>query len=88
MLLAGLARADVELRVEAKPVSDPIQAFVTVTNANGDPIGGLTAGDFSVKLDGVVVPVGGITFSLPPAQDPGQESVRGLGHGLQRQRPR
>jgi len=39
-LLAGPARADVELRVEALPISDPIEAFVTITDANGQPIEG------------------------------------------------
>ena len=69
VLFAGPAQATVELRVEARPISDPIEAFVTVTDVNG-PVGGLLAGDFTVTLDGVAVPLGG--FTLPPSQDPNQ----------------
>jgi VWFA-related protein len=70
-LFASPAWADVALRVEAKPVSDPIEAFVTVTDTNGDPVGGLAAGDFTLTLDGVVVSSPG--FTLPSAQDPNQK---------------
>lgn len=70
---AGPARADVDLRVEAIPISAPIQAFVTVTDATGAPVPGLVATDFTVTLDGVVVPLADVTFTLPPAQDPNQK---------------
>lgn len=70
-LLLQPARADVALRVQAQPVTDPIQAFVTVTDANGDPVGGLTGTDFTVLVDGVALATAP-TFSLPPGQNPGQ----------------
>ncbi len=70
-LFAGPARAGVALRVEATPISDPIQAFVTVTDATGAPVGGLGASDFTVTLDGTAVRQPG--FTLPPTQDPSQK---------------
>jgi von Willebrand factor type A domain len=71
-LSAGPARAGVGLRVEATPASDPIQAFVTVTDdATGAPLRGLGAGDFTVTLDGVAIQQPG--FTLPPTQDPSQK---------------
>jgi VWFA-related protein len=66
------AWADVDLRVEAQPIADPIQAFVTVTDVNGDPVPGLTAADFTVTLDGVPVVIQPSDFTLPPAQNPDQ----------------
>ena len=71
--LAGPARADVKLRVEARPISDPIQAFVTVTNGAGAPVDGLTAADFAVTLDGDPVTVNGGNVTLPPAVDATQK---------------
>jgi VWFA-related protein len=66
--LAGPARAAVDLRVEAaSSISDPIEAFVTVTDANGAPVGGLHVSDFALLLDGATVQSPG--FTLPPAQD-------------------
>lgn len=73
ILFANTARADVALRVEARPIADPIEAFVTVTDTNGDPVPGLTAADFTVTLDGVDVPLTDITFTLPTSQDPNQK---------------
>ncbi|MGH8129949.1 MAG: VWA domain-containing protein [Steroidobacteraceae bacterium] len=67
------ARASVDLRVEARPISDPIQVFVTVTDSNGDPVGGLTAADFTLTLDGVSVPIAPSDLTLPPSQDPNQK---------------
>ena len=69
----GAAFAAVQLRVEARPASDPIQAFVRVTDANGAPIAGLTAGDFTVTIDGNPVAIGGVT--QPPAQSNQKVSV-------------
>jgi len=67
---AGPARASVDLRIEATPIADPIQVFVTVTDATGAPVGGLGASDFTVTLDGVAIQLP--SFTLPPAQDPSQ----------------
>lgn len=63
-------RAEVTLRVQAQPVADPIQAFVTVTDGTGTPIAGLTAADFTVLVDGVTVTAPPV--SQPPSQDPSQ----------------
>lgn len=67
LLFVQSVRADVAIRVQAQaqPVTDPIQAFVTVTDASGNPVGGLDAADFTVKLDTKVL--SSPTFSLPPA---------------------
>jgi len=70
-LFAGSARAGVDLRVEATPISDPIQAFVTVTDATGAPVGGLGANNFTVTIDGAAVQPA--SFTLPPNQDPNQK---------------
>jgi VWFA-related protein len=72
VFFAGPARAAVDLRVEAIPISAPIQAFVTVTDANGDPVGGLDVNDFTVILDGTMITIPPADFTLPPAQDPNQ----------------
>src|SRR5688572_26285386 len=70
--LAMPAGAAIEVRVEARPASDPIQAFVRVTDdGSGDPVEGLDAGDFTVLIDGSVVTIGG--FALPPSQDDAQK---------------
>jgi len=69
--LAGAAQAAIDLRVEARPIADPIEVFVTVTDANGDPVGGMASGDFTVTLDGAPIVIQPGDFSLPPAQDPG-----------------
>ena len=50
--LAGEAMpAEVELRVDARPLDEPIQVHVLVEEA-GTPLAGLSAGDFAVTLDG------------------------------------
>jgi VWFA-related protein len=71
--IAGPALASTDLRVEAKPISDPIEAFITVTDAAGAPVGGLTAADFIVTLDGVPIAIQPSDLTLPPAQDPNQK---------------
>jgi VWFA-related protein len=67
------ASAAVALRVDAQPVSDPIQVFVNVTNSSGGPVSGLTASDFTVLVDGTEVR--SPTFSLPPSAGGGNVSV-------------
>ncbi|MFZ2508186.1 MAG: hypothetical protein WAW79_06925 [Steroidobacteraceae bacterium] len=70
ILLTGPARADIDLRVESRPMAGPIEAFVRVTDGSGS-VTGLTAADFAVTLD--VVPLNMSTFGLPPDQDPTQK---------------
>jgi len=69
-VMVAPAYSAVSLRVEARPVSAPINALVTVTDANGNAVRGLTAPDFSLFVDGFPVPTP--SFSLPVAQDVGQ----------------
>jgi len=66
-IVAGPVFADVKLRVEARPIADPINVFVTVNNPDSSPVGGLGETDFTVLVDGkpVVTPV---TFSLSSAE--------------------
>ena len=70
LLFVQSARADVALRVQAQPIADPIQAFVTVTDANGVPVSNLTAANFTMLVDGVAVTAPAV--SQPPSQDPSQ----------------
>src|SRR5688572_23235944 len=66
------ARADVELRVEGRPASAPIQAYVKVTDVNGDPVPNLDAGDFTILIDGEPIVIAGGDLTLPPSLDPDQ----------------
>jgi VWFA-related protein len=68
-LTALPAAAEVELRVEGRPASDPIQAFVIVTDGNGDPVEGLSADDFRVWIDGDIQTIADGDVTLPPAED-------------------
>jgi VWFA-related protein len=70
---AQQAGAAVAVRVDARPVSDPIEVSVSVTNASGGPVTGLTASDFQLSVDGTAV--ASPTFSLPPAQGTRKVSV-------------
>ena len=67
------ATAEVTLRVDAQPVADPIQVWVSVTNSSGAPVTGLQATDFTVSVDGTQVD--SPTFSLPPSGGGGKVSV-------------
>jgi VWFA-related protein len=67
------AQAAVSVRVDARPVAEPIQVFVEVTDSGGRPVGGLTAGDFTVSIDGTAV--ASPQFSLPPSQGSSNVSV-------------
>jgi VWFA-related protein len=65
------AWAAIDVRVEARPASEPIEVYLTVTDVvTGDPVEALAAGDFTLRIDGVEVPLGSLT--LPPAQDAAQ----------------
>ena len=65
-LVMAPSRADVDLRIESRPITSPIEAFVRVTT-NGEAVAGLEQGDFAVRLDGMRV--GSFTVRLPPDQD-------------------
>jgi hypothetical protein len=66
--------AAIDLRVEARPASEPIEAYITVTDiGTGLPVDGLTAGDFTVRIDGAIVPLGGVT--LPPSSPDSDQQV-------------
>jgi hypothetical protein len=68
---AAPAWAAIDLRVEARPANEPIEVYLTVTDVvTGDPVEALAPGDFTVRIDGVEVPLGGLT--LPPSQDAAQ----------------
>lgn len=69
-LFATSAQAAIDLRVESRPIANPIEAYITVTDASGNPVGGLTAGDFTVTLDGQAVTIQPSDFSLPPSANP------------------
>ncbi len=69
-LTAAPARADIDLRVESRPNTGAIEAYVRVTDGSGS-VTGLTRGDFAVKLD--AAPLDTFTLSLPPDQDPAQK---------------
>ncbi|MEX0898634.1 MAG: VWA domain-containing protein [Steroidobacteraceae bacterium] len=66
----GLVRAEVDVRVESRPINDPIEVYVTVTDANGQPVGGLSVSDFTVTLDGSPITFQPSDFSLPPSENP------------------
>ena len=70
--VAGSASAEVELRVEGRPADQPIQAFVTVTNA-GVPVPGLMAAAFTIRIDGEPITIADPDVTLPPAQDANQK---------------
>jgi hypothetical protein len=69
IVVAGGANAAVELRVESRPDSGPIEAYVRVSDGFGT-VSGLTASDFDVTLDGA--PLSTFSVGLPPDQDSAQ----------------
>jgi VWFA-related protein len=69
---ASPASAAIDLRVESRPIGNPIEAYVTVTDAAGNPVGGLTAGSFTLTLDGNPITIQPGDFSLPPSANPGK----------------
>ena len=68
--LVGPASAGIDLRVESRPIGNPIEAYVTVTNADGSPVGGLGLADFTVTVDGNPITIQPSDFSLPPSANP------------------
>jgi len=70
-LAATPASATVTLRVQGRPASDPIQAFVRVTSG-GVAVTGLTSADFAVKIDGDDITLQSTDVTQPPAEDPDQ----------------
>lgn len=71
-IASGQVFADVKLRVEARPITDPIDVFATVTDDDETPVAGLDDTDFTVLVDGVEVV--SPTFSLSPIQDAKQQA--------------
>ena len=65
---AAPARADVELRVEARPISDPIETYIKVTDGGGVPVPGLASTDFHVFVDDGEITIQPSNLTLPPAQ--------------------
>src|SRR5262245_41122286 len=71
-VLASPAGAAVNIRVEGRPPTDPIEAFVRVTDGSGVPIAGFDVTDFAVRIDGDPVSLLPQNLTLPPAEDPNQ----------------
>ena len=67
LTLVAPARADVGVRVEGRPTSEPVEAYIKVTD-NNVPVSGLGASDFRVWVDDVEVTIQPGDFILPPAQ--------------------
>jgi hypothetical protein len=67
--VSSQAVAGVEVRVESRPMEQPIDAYVLVKDGS-TPVAGLVAQDFQVMLDGV--PLDQFEFALPPREDPAQ----------------
>ena len=67
--IPATAYADVSLRIESRPITRRIEAYVRVW-AGEEVAAGLEPGDFALTLDGKQVDRFG--FRLPPDQDPAQ----------------
>lgn len=72
-LVAGTAVAAVDVRVEGRPASAPIEVYVTVTDLAGNPLGGYDETDFEVTIDGNPITIGSGDLTQPPSQDPNQQ---------------
>ena len=66
-VFAAPAHANVDVRIEARPVSGPVQVYVKVTDSSG-PVSGLTSADFGIFEDNVQIPLQPADVTLPPAQ--------------------
>src|SRR5262245_17496660 len=71
-LLIAPAFGAVELRVEGRPSTGPIEAYVKVTDVNGDPVPLLDENDFTILIDGQAITIAADDITLPPALDPNQ----------------
>jgi VWFA-related protein len=72
LVAAGPAAAAVNVRVEGRPESAPIQVFVRVTDGNNVPINNLNFQVFQVEIDGIAEVLTGSQFSQPQEADPDQ----------------
>ena len=70
-LAAAPASAGMDLRVESRPMEGEIEAYVRVTNEDGQPIRRLENDDFTVRLDDAPLNIG--TFGSPLALDAAQK---------------
>ena len=93
LLLVGLiglvgvssqAAAGVELRVESRPMDQPIDAYVLVKDGS-TPVPGLAAQDFQVMLDGV--PLDQFELTLSAREDPAQSVSVVIVTGAERETP-
>jgi VWFA-related protein len=71
LLTAGPVLADVEVRIQSRPVTDPIKVFVEVSDDNGVPDGDLAEADFSLEID-AEAPQNAFVLTRPPFTDPAQ----------------
>src|SRR5688572_16248896 len=62
------ARAGVEVRIEGRPASEPVEAFVKVTDDNGNPVPGLDADSFLVFVDGAPLTLAPEAVTFPQSQ--------------------
>jgi VWFA-related protein len=69
-LLAQGAQAAVEIRVQSRPLDEPIKAFIHVTSTSGVPVGSLAADDFTATIDSAAQ--AGVQFTQPAIGDPAQ----------------
>lgn len=71
-LAAAPALAEVEVRIQSRPPTDPIRVFVEVTDPDtGVPVGGLTDADFTLEID-AQAPGNAFFLTQPPFTDPSQ----------------
>ena len=67
MTLVAPAEAEVVVRVESRPSSEPVEAYVKVTG-NAGPVSGLDASDFRIWVDDVEIAIQPTDFTLPTSQ--------------------
>jgi hypothetical protein len=67
LTLVAPAGAEVAVRVESRPASEPVEAYVNVTG-NAGPVAGLDSSDFRIFVDDVEIAIQPTDFTLPPSQ--------------------